>query len=189
MKIIKKEDIPSRCKLSSGEIIELTKNKYKHDWFKPSGFWYGIKHYWLDFFTNDFERKGSSKFKFDGCLYQIKIKSELFTTIDNPDINKILLIKTIKEIRELENKYSIADKVTKRLDKLIGFTNKYIDWKQVAKEFGGIEIKYNPWSKGIIISNNSTKKYLPFWYSAWDVPSGVIWSWNILSNIKIKLIK
>ena len=51
MKKINIKKIPSRNKLTSEPITELFNVKYKQSWFKPSGFWYGLKHYWMDFYT------------------------------------------------------------------------------------------------------------------------------------------
>lgn len=189
MKKINIKKIPSRNKLTSEPITEIVNVKYKQSWLKPSGFWYGLKHYWMDFYTNDWKRKKATKFKYDGFIYKISINKNIFTSIDSPDKNKILQIKNKKDLKKMEQIYNISNKETKNLDKKIGSTNIYVNWKKVAKDFGGIEIKYNPWdSLDYYGPNNSNKNYLPFWYTTWDVPSGCIWSWFILKNLSLALI-
>ncbi len=185
------KDVPVRNKLTSDPIISLRNIKYKQSWLKPNGFWYGLRHYWLDFYTNGWARKEASKFKYKGFIYEIKISKDLFTTIDAPDKNKILLIKSIKDLKTLEqiydNKIMINKKENKEiseLEKLIGKPTLFVNWTQVAKDFGGIEIKHNPWSNGQTIVNDNYHNYLPFWFSAWDVPSGCIWSYDLLKQIK-----
>jgi hypothetical protein len=186
MPIIKIADVPKRNKLSSIPIDKLVKIKYKQDWFKPNGFWYAIDHWWLDFYTNDYEIKGGKQFKYSGYFYKIKIHTELYGKISNPDPNKILLIKTTKELKLLESIYAITNNGTKKLNKFAGKDYNYVNWVQVAKDFAGIEIQLNPWQTGQNTVNLNYKNYLPFWFSAWDVPSGCIWSWSVLSQIVIK---
>ena len=186
MPTIKITDVPKRNKLSAKPIDKLVKTKYKQSWFKPNGFWYGLDHWWLDFYSNGWERKGGSKYKYSGYFYKIKIPGELFTGISSPDPNKILLIKTTKDLKLLESKFKYTGKQTKILDKFGGQEPNFIDWVQVSKEFAGVEIQLNPWTQlSAPIVNLSYKNYLPFWFSSWDVPSGCIWSWSVLEKITI----
>ena len=87
------------------------------------------------------------------------------TNIHNKDKNKLLVIKTMKDFDIFNKRYRIEEN-----------TYSLINWKIVAKDYGGIEICP-------FISKR--KNYI--WYSSWDVASGCIW--NIKSIIKnIQLI-
>jgi hypothetical protein len=190
MKTINIADVPNRNKLTTEPILLFKKIKYKQNWLKPKGIWYGLKHYWLDYYTNNYERKQTSKFKYNGFIYKIKITTEIFTTINLPNKNKILLIKSIKDLKAFEQLYYYKKitKTTNECQKFLGEKVLYINWNQVTKDFGGIEINYNPWSNGQFLLNDNYKNYLPFWYSLWDVPSGCIWSYDLLKQIKFILL-
>ncbi len=168
--IIQKENIPERCHLTNTKL-KIKKIRYPDDIFKPAGFWYGLKHYWVDFYTHNYERTKSRKFNISGYLYKLAIPKSLITTIDKPDKNKILLISNVGDLKSLESTY-------KRLYEDMPETY-FIDWPKIKKLFGGVEIHHNPWQN---------KGYLPLWYSAWDVPSGCIWSYSVLKKIKFSII-
>lgn len=72
-----------------------------------------------------------------------------------------------------------------KLDILYRFTRKYhvkpgiINWKEVSKDYAGIEI---------INYKEMIKKEVPAWFTTWELDSGCIWNWDYINNIhKVKL--
>lgn len=89
--------------------------------WKPHGLWYSIR---------------DSLFKwgeltFGDYLYEIKLKPNSLSNIDNENNNKILSIKNIEDIDKFQKKYGKT------------FNRKYklINWKLVSLNNAGIEIK------------------------------------------------
>jgi len=49
-----------------------------------------------------------------------------------------------------------------------------VDWKKVAKEYDGIDIRYNDKADDLM-----------YWYSTWDCSSGCIWHKRAVKDIKL----
>jgi hypothetical protein len=208
--IIAQRQIPYRNFLS-GKIDELYKIKIKKKdkFLKPPGKWYGIKHYWIEFGWDYHimdkkkrdKEKPNKKYEFDACcLYGVQFENNSLTDINNPDKNKIIVIKTIDDMVKFTEKYKL--KKSSKINKLMDEFN-YIDWYKVSKDYAGIEIPkllqraHTPMFFDKI--NNSKSQYLLAknnkdlidkksnikdgvfiskigWYYGWDVPSGNIWN-------------
>ena len=131
-----------------------TKYKNKIIDIKPQGkgfFWFACGTEWLDLCL---ERENFYKLV-NKKIYQLDI-----------DESKILIIDSIKKVKEFTEKYGS--------NKIIGF----IDWKKVMKEYSGF--KCCPYKLDKIIWEN--EKYI--WFRTLDCASGCIWNPNIISNIR-----
>jgi len=160
---IKKNDIPYRNFIT--KKFKLDKKITQKILQKPFGLWYGIKHYWIMFFTDS-----KNKLEYDlpkYHLYEIELDKNIFTKLDEKNKDKILKIQTYDEIIDFSKKYG----------KEMNFKYKLPDWKKVSNDFGGIEI-----SK-LIKKAHTTLNYKTGWYCGWDVPSGCIWNYNTIKNI------
>jgi hypothetical protein len=193
MKLLEKKDFPYRTHFAKkkfkldnnlneskinifNEYRKKTLKEYKTDvlnFTPPIGFWYGFRYSWLDFLNKNKKTTSSESIKYTGYVYEITIKKDFFTTIENKDTNKILQIKNKEDLLKFHKKY-----YAKGVDLL----SQDIDWEKVRKIYGGIEIKYNPF-------NNSKINDTPMWYIFFDIPSGCIWNNDILEKIDINLIK
>ncbi len=95
------------------------------------------------------------------------------TTLENPNINKILLIKTERELFQFVRKYKSVDQ---KEDELSLLTNTFlINWIKVARDFGGIEI-----SRFFPMASMSQK-----WYRDWEIGCGCIWNLKLVKEINI----
>ena len=147
--------------LSSTKINEIKDSEQKDAIFKPKGLWYSIGNKWIEW--NEIEQVRQI------CCYLYVIEPTEYTTLNKPDKNKVLLINTIPKVIQFSKKYK----------KQNNYDHVLINWKKVAKDFGGIE--FNPFFHFI---NNKKLKYV-LWYTTLDIPSGCIWNKNL---IKIKLL-
>ena len=84
------------------------------------------------------------------------------------DLNMLIVLKTIADIRVFSEKYAIPDKK---------YPNYFIDWNKVKKETD---------KSGIYIVNGllktARKKYA--WYSTFDACSIAIWNKNAILSMK-----
>lgn len=168
--------LPYRNHISSKKVkLDLKTNYSKNDSsIKPIGFWFSLRDDWYNFLIDEMNIKPK-------YIYEVKLKYGSLTTIDKPDYNKIVQIKTIDDWTKLRNKYIITNK-----------KNKY-DWSKLKKHFGGIEItnhntiinkiKIDIKSNDIetlrkTISDNIT-------LMSWDVDGGCIWNLDILESIEL----
>lgn len=88
----------------------------------------------------------------------------------------ILFLETIAAIREFAEKYKSTDGDA---------WNTYfarIDWDRVAKDYDGIVIApYRYWELRWDIAEPDNF----FWYSGWDVASGVVWNLNSIEEVRL----
>ena len=158
--------------------IETIKPLKKFDKLhKPKGLWYGIRHHWADFESNktSFVNKFSQKVYKINNLFKLILKKDAFTDINNPNKNKILVLKKISEFDKFTNKY---------------YQNKIgIRWSDVMKDYGGIEIPKLIYNLHNFHLTDVKKDYSDIrnWYYGWDVPSGIIWN-NKVSHKIIKIL-
>jgi len=140
--------------------INLYNKKYKQPILgvKPNGFWYGCNNDWYKWCKYE----GMNEFLLK-YIHKISLNYNIKTTLNKPNKEKLLIINNEKDFI--------------KFDKLYGITKqkyRYIIWKMVFNDFGGIEIcpHFNKF-----VGN---EKYM--WYWSWDVASGCIW--NIKTIIK-----
>ena len=150
--------LPKRNKIINNKL-KLQNKKYKQyiDW-KPRGFWYSCGNSWYKWVKSEMPMW---LYKY---IYKIDIINK--TSINNPDKNKILIINTESDFDIFINKYKENRK-------------QFINWSNVAKDFGGIEIC--PYM-------SSKSKYQ--WYDTWDVASGCVWNYkSIIKSISLIYVK
>tara|TARA_B110000971_G_C19674803_1_gene348311 strand:+ start:9 stop:587 length:579 start_codon:yes stop_codon:yes gene_type:complete len=192
MKPIKQSDFPYRNIISKKNIVKINNikphkkyNKYR----KPHGLWYGFRHYWgenlllkMYFMDIDYNIKKPNKIYKVKSLYKLTLKKNSLTDINNPNKNKILSLKTKKDMIKFTKKYK---------------KNQKILWYNVMNDYGGIEIpryhkKLHEYNLGGPLFSDDSKKKNIFdeireWYDGWDVPSGTIWNSNV-PHIIVKII-
>ena len=191
MKIIKQSDFPYRNIISKKKIIKLINikpHKTANNHHKPPGLWYGFKHYWGEnlllkmwYISINYNiKQPNKKYKINN-LYKLVLKKNSLTDIDNPDKNKILSLKTKKDIQKFTIKY-----YNNKLHKIL--------WYNVMQDYGGIEIprfhkKLHEYNLPLTIDNSKKNIYhkIAEWYNGWDVPSGCIWNSNVQHSI-IKIL-
>lgn len=148
--------LPKRNKIDKNKKINFLHLKYNNIiHLKPSGFWYSCHNDWYNWIIKIKILHFLHKY-----IHKINLCKNIMTNIHNKDKNKLLVIKTMKDFDIFNKRYRIEEN-----------TYSLINWKIVAKDYGGIEICP-------FISKR--KNYI--WYSSWDVASGCIW--NIKSIIK-----
>lgn len=129
--------------------------------WKPLGFWYQIN------------GCGISDF-FGQYIYNIKLKNNI---LNKP--KGILSLKKTEEILDFHKKYSVKYSQG-------DFNTIFIKWSEVAKLYGGIEIKNYQKIKKELIEKGKTsyeldKKYT--WIEFWDFSSGCIWDLNLVKDV------
>ena len=198
-----KKDIKDIKVLTKKDLVNAKQKKGR---FKPIGFWYGIKHYWLDmvirYGMSDFEldfKKDDPNYKYDITnykLYEVVLKKGSITTLDKPNKNKILVIRTYKDLIDFTNKYAVSKKtklkypnyITQKVKYSRDHTRDLVNWIKVSKDFAGIEIpKHFP--KALMFDIPHPKigieLYHVYWYYGWDVPSGCVWNVSVIKKIKL----
>ena len=121
---------PRRNKIA--KTCDLDKNiKYKQiiD-FKPTCYWYSLGKEWYNFWFKDNEME---KVK-NQVVCEIKVKRNMFTTLEKKEKGKILVIDSFEDVKKLYKKYS-------KLVKLEARKYRLIDFNEVAKIYGGIEFR------------------------------------------------
>ena len=115
--------------MTGSPIKELiNKNQSSLGYFEPEGLYYAKKYKrFLEFINSHY---------FDRYIYGINPKNKkIYTTIDKPNQNLILQIKTQKDDDKYTKKYIIAKKITER-----NYPAYYdFNFKKLVKDFGGIE--------------------------------------------------
>ena len=178
---IKKKNFPYRnfidrsenFKIKSPEKTKIQSSSKIHNYGK----WYSIKHHWVKFWADieSDEDEDKDEYEIKTHLYELKLKQTSLTNLKNPDFNKILVLKTKKDLVSFGKKYGV-NKPNNDTD--IFFLK--LNWNKIVKDFGGIEIT---------VSQTSNIRRHPdtSWYSDWDIPSGCIWNTTLVKEInKIK---
>lgn len=154
---------------TNNKIIKLKNIKKQYIDFKPDGLWYAKDNEWKDWAKKNLKRK---------YKYHYKISIYL-TTLDKPDKTKILKIYTMNELIKFTIKFG-----KKKSSPISDFI--LIDWKKVAKKFGGIEIKI---LKYIDISEIDkyfkTEQTSLMWNYSFDIASGCIWNMKSIRDISL----
>jgi len=145
-------------------------NKQRKD-FKPNGLWYSTNNNWNKYAIDNMYNQLHTYF------YKLKI---IHTTINKLDKNKILLIKTKKDYTNFIIEYGNELKIKNSQD--VCFI--IINWRRVAQNFGGIELKnlenlkkshtflLNHFNSNSKIKKNKIISPL----NLFDIDSGCIWN-------------
>lgn len=142
--------LPYRNHISYKKIPKILKLSTSNTFIKPNGFWYGIRDEWYNFLLKEMMIKPK-------YIYQVVLYPQSFTTINHPNVNKILQIKSIHDWYLFDEKY-------------------HSNWNLVKQDFGGIEI---PNLKKLRQQDKTHSLVL----DAWDVSSGCIWNIDIIKRI------
>ena len=124
---------------------------------KPIGLWYGYGSEWIDFAMDPANKGLSGMVIKSEFFYELEVH---YTTIENPDNDKVLLLKNHKDVNKLSK---LIDGEINRIGGIM-----MVNWDKVASLFGGLEVSDELDS-----------------YFGWDIPSGCVWSEKAIKNIKL----
>lgn len=153
---------PKRSLISKYKNINISSNSdYSHkSQYKPTGLWFSYYSAWYNFIISNELYDWLHKY-----IHSINIKSGYLTNIHNKSKSKLLVIKNNNEFDIFHKRYKVK-------------TNEdLIDWNIVSNDYGGIEIS------NLVTRNNID------WYYTWDIPSGCIWNYKLIKNIKLVYVK
>ena len=106
-------------------------------------------------------------YKIKDYIHKIDLNENIFTNLRNPDSNKILQIKTLDDVALFTRKYKTTKGKRKKMNmdpnSKIYFNYTAIDWKKVAKDYGGIE--FNPYIKYSNFFFNKKHLEIYIWYN------------------------
>ena len=89
------------------------------------------------------------------------------------DESRMRVIRNYHELLGFDKEYGIEEDFGAKYGKSIGYSQKNIDWRKVASDYGGIEIAPYIYKGRYDIS----------WYYGWDVASGCIWGDGVIKGI------
>tara|TARA_R110001592_G_scaffold18816_14_gene77833 strand:- start:29887 stop:30417 length:531 start_codon:yes stop_codon:yes gene_type:complete len=166
---------PRRNKIANN--CDLDKNvKYRQIVnFKPFCYWYSLGDDWYKFW---YEEEKMSKVS-NQVVCEIKIKRNMFTTLEKKEKGKILVIDSLEDVHTMNKKYS----------KKWNGKYKLIDFNQVAKIYSGIEFRNYHKIRKYIYENNLYLSDKYSWYLTVDVNSGCVWNLDIIEVEKIGKLK
>lgn len=131
---------------------------------KPNGLWFSCGVDWFNWCMNEFPNWVTGK--------------NFYSLILNED--KILHIKTLKELKEFNKNYGITEfDINLKTKKKIYFT--YIKYNKIPKKYSGI--KFCPYLKYKLnkISKNPIAEFN--WYYSLDAASGCIWNPDCIEKV------
>ena len=177
--------LPKRNIITNQKIIDITNLQYKqyeHS-LKPNGLWYSLYSAWFNHIINQ-----DMDYKIKDYIHKIELNENIFTSLQNPDSNKILQIKNLDDVELFTKKYKIAKGNGKRMNidpnSKIYMNYSVINWEKVAKDYGGIE--FYPYIKDSSRFFNKKHLEIYIWYSSIDISSGCIWNTkSIIQTIKL----
>lgn len=159
---------------------------------KPRGLWYADTDEWLKYYSKNINKINECKY-----VYELKLR---YTDIKNKNENKILQILTESTFDKFTIKYGVVQK-SEYSDNDYSI---FINWTDVAKDYGGIECiplihsrlttrdkldinvvrKYNAKFKFTTNVNETTS--LMFWLYSFDIASGCVWNPRAVKSIERK---
>jgi hypothetical protein len=184
MTIINENEFPFRNFINNFDNYEIMPFKKKKiaSLSKIYGFgkWYSIKHYWAEWKSEFGEfgefRRNKDEFKMhkNDHLFDVKLKKNSLTDLQNPSFDKILVLKTHKDLIQFCRKYMTKEPKFRNGE----WDMASLNWNKVVIDFGGIEIQ-------VLIRNSKirTGKYTS-WTLEWDCPSGCFWNNELIKEIK-----
>lgn len=128
--------------------------------YKPRGLWYDLNGSWVDMLMEDAKYAMWALNRLDESNYVYKV------TVDK---SKILVINSVKKAVAFTNKYGVV---------LPSHGYKYnflINWKKVAREYDGIEVRD--------CCEDLDGTFL--WFSYWDCSSGCVWNKSGVKKLKL----
>ena len=166
---------PRRNKIAMS--CDLDKNvKYRQiiDFNHAFCYWYSLGDDWYKFW---YEKEKMDKVK-NQVVCEIKIKRNMFTTLEKKEKGKILVIDSLEDVDKMNKKYLriIRDR-------------KLIDFNEVAKKYAGIEFRNYHKIRDYLFKNDLLFSERYFWYTSIDVNSGCVWDLDIIEVEKIGKLK
>lgn len=149
---------------------------------KPSGLWYATKDSWM----NRISFEAEPYYPYEGYLYETIIKNKI-NIYQQCDINSVLVLRNLLELvafyetykqKYNDLHYSFKQYINGNHQRYSQIARGSINWINVAKDYGGIEIPY-PRFKGYDYLEHSN------WFHNWDVASGCVWN---VSCVNIRLL-
>jgi len=170
MAITNKMQMSKRNKIDTRKVITLERVSPQQIGWKPNGIWYSCYGGWLEWAADEMPDR---LYKY---IHEMNINRNTQTDILHPDTDKILVVRTIKDFDEFHKLYkssSVPGLRRRRKGDIITDKNR-INWKRVARDYGGIEIC--PFIK---------KRINHMWYNMWDVASGCVWNISIIKSFAL----
>lgn len=143
----------------------LTKRRFymqKEQSLKPNGLWYSLDKEWINW-----------------CSSEMPHWKEKYNHLLEVDLSRILIISSIRDVKNLESLYGSKEVVEKW-----GITYNHIDWVKLSEDYDGIEIR-NYYDIKFSIPDGSISQGM--WFYSWDIPSGCIWNLRSLLGSKSML--
>ena len=189
------KDLPKYIHVSSSDDINLLQMEQQKESFKPNGFYYAKGIEWLKFMQEDMGFTDLIKFTENhvltteyGYLFSVDIpEKEKIKISDKPDPNKILLIDNVEDLDIFIDRYYYKS-YTSQIYSYHEY-NKYINWKQVGKDYGGLEFNnYHKMRSLLIKQYDDISSYISEYmiFDVFDVNGGIIWN---VTNVQINKIK
>lgn len=144
--------ILNRTHITDSETIIKSDRRYPQDaFFKPHGLWYSFNDEWLQ-----------------RCMQGMRDRIRKYKYTLDIDLSNILIISTIEELTEFNNKYS---------DEKLMYL---FDWNKIAQLYDGIEFRnYNQ-----LCHINKDVFLKTMWIRSLDVSSGCIWNLKCLKSFE-----
>jgi hypothetical protein len=142
--------LPRKLDISLGQSFKQP--NMNNPSLKPSGIWYSFGKAWSDFAK---DAPGLSD-KYNESEYVYEILGVQTTDLENPNPNKVLVLRTKDEAAAFVKKYNV-----KRAMRYV-----FAPWDVIAKDFGGLEIPDHA--------------ALDSYFGGWDVVSGCVWNLNAI---------
>ena len=123
------------------------------------------------------------------ALYSMGVPDDVFTSIDAPDSNKILVLDNIEDLIDFDKKYSIVHPyLPVGIINTVPSRSKHLymcrDWVSVGRDFGGVEVRFNPKDVYCMHRTHPDARDCS-WISSWDVRSGVVWQKTVLEKLTV----
>lgn len=120
---------------------------------KPHGLWYGINDAWIEWCRDNMPEW---------------VKTNTFEL--EVDLSRILVLETELDAMVFNERYGKEGLASVYIPEC-----KYIDWKEIASQYAGIEIQGYTYSYF---------RSTCMWYNSWDCSSGCIWDLSAVKSVK-----
>lgn len=181
-------ELPKFIHVSNEESINLIQAYQSNDSFKPRGLYYAQRVEWLQFMedgmglTDDVKNTDTHVFTSDTVyLFEVVIPEHLRIKLsDIPNHKRILFIDSVMDVKKFIDKYHY---------KTCEIGMRYVNWKKVGDEYGGIEFA-NYHENISEIYHENISEMMKDWqrhqysddfclymlYSSFDVNGGCLWN-------------
>ena len=187
------KDLPKYIHVSSSNNINLLQMEQQKESFKPNGFYYAKDIEWLKFMMESLGLTDVIKFTKnhvlttdDIYLFSVNIpEKEKINISDKPESNKILIIDNVEDLDIFINRYYYKSYKSEKYS--YHEFNKYINWRQVGKDYGGLEFNNYHKIRTLLKNKYDISSYISEYmiFDVFDVNGGVIWN---VTNVQINKI-